>query len=144
MKDLVKNNYYRQAAVAYLIYGIIYLAGAIYLSTLGLSDRGSMENMGWIWYAVGALMVIGIPYLIWREIRWFTLLIAVFMMYRVYELIRIAMQGQQDLIPMPWGGEMARSTGALIFATVAVLTMGMLLRAGLLYQEKVEESIDHT
>ena len=125
------NKYYKEAAIAYLIYGIIYLAGAIYLSQIGLSDRGAMDNGGWIWYAVGALMVVGFPLIIWRGVRWFTLLIASFMLYRVYELTRIAFDAQQDFLPMPWGGDMTRSTGAIIFAVIAVLTMGMLLRAGL-------------
>ena len=129
------DTYYKQAAIAYLIYGVIYLVGAIYLSQAGLSDRGDMGNGGWIWYVVGGLFVVVFPLLIWKEIRWFTLLIAFFMLYRVYELTRIAMDAQPDLIPMPWGGDMTRSTGAIIFAVVAVLTMGMLLRAGLQTQK---------
>ncbi len=126
-----KQKYYKQAALAYFMYGLIYFAGALYLSQLGLSSRGSMENNGWAWFLAGAVFVAGFPLIIWRGVRWFTLLVATFMMFRVYALVKIALEGQQELIALPWGGYITRSGGALIFAIVAVLAMGMLLRAGL-------------
>ena len=127
-----EKKYYQQAALAYFIYGLIYFAGALYLSRQGLSDRGSMENSGWAWFVAGAVFLVGFPLIIRKGIKWFSLLVATFMMFRVYALVKIAMEDQQVLIPLPWGGEVSRSDGALIFALVAALAMGMLLRAGLL------------
>ena len=125
------SRYYQQAALAYFIYGLIYFAGALHLSQQGLSGRGSMENSGWVWFAAGAVFVVGFPLIIMRGVRWFTLAVATFMMFRVYALLKIAINGQQALIPLPWGGEITRSGGALVFAAVALVAMGMLLRAGL-------------
>ena len=135
----VTNQRYKQAALAYLVYGIIYLCGAIYLANLGLSERGSMEGGAWVWYVVGGLFVCVFPYVIWREVRWFTLVLATFMLFRVYELIRMGLNDQQSVVPMPWGGEMTRSTGAFVFALVAVLAMCMLLRAALVPRNDNDE-----
>ena len=58
---------YNQAAIGYVIYGVIYLAGAIYLGRIGQGPGGTV----W-WYLIGAAMAFGFPYLIWKRLKWVT------------------------------------------------------------------------
>ena len=43
---------YHQAAIGYLVYGLIYLAGAIYLGRIGKGPDGTV-----LWYLIGAAMI---------------------------------------------------------------------------------------
>jgi hypothetical protein len=116
---------YRQAAVGYLIYGVIYLAGAIFLGRIGRGPDGTV----W-WYLIGAGMAFGFPYLIWRQSRWMTRVLAVLVLVRVIGLLRIAARAESDPVPLPWGGEIATSHGAIVFMLIAVVTSVLLARAG--------------
>jgi hypothetical protein len=116
---------YQQAAVGYLIYGLIYLAGAVYLGRIGMGPGGTV----W-WYVLGAVMALGFPYLIWRRLKWVTRVLAVLVLVRVVGLARIAVRSDAGPLPLPWGGEIAMSLGATIFALIALATCGLLARAG--------------
>jgi hypothetical protein len=116
---------YRQAAVGYLIYGVIYLAGAIFLGRIGRGPDGTV----W-WYLIGAAMAFGFPYLIWRQSRWMTRVLAVLVLVRVIGLLRIAARAESDPVPLPWGGEIATSHGAIVFMLIAVTACLLLARAG--------------
>lgn len=116
---------YNQAAIGYLIYGVIYLAGAIYLGRTGIGPDGTV----W-WYLIGAAMAFGFPYLIWKRLKWVTRILAVLVLLRVIGLARIAMRGGTEPVPLPWGGEIATSHGAIVFMVIAVLTCILLARAG--------------
>jgi hypothetical protein len=116
---------YNQAAVGYLVYGLIYLAGAIYLGRIGKGPEGSV----W-WYLVGAGMALGFPYLIWKRFKWMTRVLAVLILVRVIGLLRLAARGASDSVPLPWGGEIATSHGAIVFMLIAVLACVLLARAG--------------
>lgn len=116
---------YNQAASGYLIYGVIYLAGAIYLGRTGIGPDGTV----W-WYLIGAAMAFGFPYLIWKRLKWVTRILAVLVLLRVIGLARIAMRGGTEPVPLPWGGEIATSHGAIVFMVIAVLTCILLARAG--------------
>jgi hypothetical protein len=116
---------YNQAAIVYLVYGLIYLAGAVYLGRIGKGPGGTV----W-WYFIGAAMAVGFPYLIWKRFKWVTRILAVLVLVRVIGLLRIAMRGGTEPIPLPWGGEIATSHGAIVFMLIAVLTCILLARAG--------------
>lgn len=116
---------YSQAAAGYLVYGLIYLAGAIYLGRIGRGPDGTV----W-WYLIGAAMALGFPYLIWRRFKWVTRALAVLVLIRVIGLLRIAAGAEPDPVPLPWGGEIASSHGAIVFMLIAVLTCMLLVRAG--------------
>ena len=116
---------YHQAATAYLVYGVIYLAGAIYLGRIG---RGPDATV-W-WYVIGAAMVLGFPYLIWRRFKWMTRILALLILVRVVGLGRIALRADTDLVPLPGGGEIATSHGAIVFMLITVTTCILLARAG--------------
>jgi hypothetical protein len=116
---------YHQAAIGYLAYGLIYLAGAIYLGWIGKGPDGTV-----LWYLIGAAMAFGFPYLIWKQFTWMTRVLAVLVLVRVIGLVRLAARAESDSVPLPWGGEIATSYGAVVFMLIAVLTCVLLARAG--------------
>jgi len=116
---------YTQAAIGYLVYGVIYLAGAIYLGRIG---RGPDATV-W-WYVIGAAIALGFPYLIWKRFKWMTRILAVLVLVRVVGLIRVAVRADAAPVPLPWGGEIATSHGAIVFMLIAVTTGILLARAG--------------
>jgi len=116
---------YTQAAIGYLVYGVIYLAGAIYLGRIG---RGPDATV-W-WYVIGAAIALGFPYLIWKRFKWMTRILAVLVLVRVVGLIRVAVRAVAAPVPLPWGGEIATSHGAIVFMLIAVTTGVLLARAG--------------
>ena len=121
------NRRYRQAAVAYLVYGVVYLAGAVYLAEAGFATRGS--GSGWIWFVVGLAFLVVIPAVIWRGVQWFTLLIAALMAIRVAGLVRIMWVDWRVPAPLPGGGQIPLGVGALVFAMITLVAMGLLIRA---------------
>ena len=116
---------YQDAAVGYFVYGLIYLAGAIYLDRIGRGPGGSV----W-WYLIGAAMAFGFPYLIWKRFKWMTRVLALLVLVRVIGLVRIAARAESDSVPLPWGGEIATSQGAVAFMLIAGVTCVLLVRAG--------------
>jgi hypothetical protein len=116
---------YSQAAVGYLVYGVIYLAGAIYLGRMGKAPDGSV----W-WYLIGAAMAFGLPWLIWKRFTWVTRILAVLVLVRVIGLVRIAVRAGAEPVPLPWGGEIAMSHGAIVFMLIAIAACLLLARAG--------------
>lgn len=116
---------YKQAAIGYLVYGLIYLAGAIYLGWIGKGPDGSV-----LWYLIGATIALGFPYLIWKRLKWITRVLAVLVLVRVIGLVRIAARVESDPVPLPWGGEIATSHGAIVFMLIAALACILLARAG--------------
>jgi hypothetical protein len=82
------------------------------------------------WYLIGAAMAFGFPVLIWKRFKWVTRILAVLVLVRVFALIRIAVRADAEPVPLPWGGEIAMSHGALLFMLVAVTTCVLLVRAG--------------
>jgi hypothetical protein len=87
---------YDQAAIAYLVYGLIYLGGAIYLGRIGKGPDATV-----LWYVIGAAMAFGFPYLIWRRFKWMTRVLAVLVLVRVIGLVRIAVRAESDSVPLP-------------------------------------------
>jgi hypothetical protein len=116
---------YNQAAIGYLLYGVIYLAGAIYLARIGQGPAGT----AW-WYLIGAAMAFGFPYLIWKRVKWVTRLLAILVLVRVIGLVRIALRTGTEQVPLPWGGEITTAQGAILFMLVAVTACVLLVRAG--------------
>ena len=116
---------YTQAAAGYLVYGLIYLAGAIHLGRLGLGPGGTP----W-WYVVGAAMALGFPWLIWKQYVWVTRILAILLAVRVIGLARIALTAGAESVPLPWGGAIATSQGAIVFMLIAMAACMLLARAG--------------
>src|SRR5919204_3895479 len=62
---------FRDAARAYLVYGLTYWIGGVYLALHGVGVRGSAASAGLFWIAVGAVLVGLVPYLLGRPRAWF-------------------------------------------------------------------------
>ena len=69
--SLVKSAYQR-AAIAYALYGTLYLGGAV--AALDQERRSTFFGFvpWWAFYVVGALLLAVVPVLVWRRYKWFT------------------------------------------------------------------------
>lgn len=119
-----RTRKYHQAAIAYLIYGLIYLSGAVYLA-----EVGAVARSGWVWFLVGVVFLLVLPPLIWKEYKWITRILAVLVGVRIIGLVRLIIT-DSGTVPMPWGGAMKMAYGAFVFLVVAVGAGVMLVRAG--------------
>ncbi|MFT7622499.1 MAG: hypothetical protein ACI9WU_001672 [Myxococcota bacterium] len=83
----------RQAAVAYFIYGMIYLVGGILaLDQARMDTRGGRVPL-WVYYALGTAFAVGMPALIWfawgKVMRWVGLVLGVMVAAKgAYLLVR--------------------------------------------------------
>lgn len=116
---------YREAALTYLVYGLVYLSGAVYLAWMDVVARS-----GWMWFLVGAAFILVLPPLIWKEFKWVTRILAVLVFVRVVGLVRTAVAVGGETVPMPWGGSLPMRYGAIVFLLIALGTCAMLVRAG--------------
>ncbi len=124
-----REEKFRQAAWAYLIYGVVYWLGGLYLATRGIAIGG-----GIVWFVLGALFVVVFPWLIARGPRgwgylWFTRILTLLVAYRAYEVGRVALAPKFRSVPLPGGGEVPMSVGAGIFFLITLATAAMLARA---------------
>src|SRR2546422_1209330 len=62
---------YRDAARAYLAYGIVYWIGGAWLVLQGIGVRGTMAAPGVTWIVLGLVFVVAIPYLLRPPRAWF-------------------------------------------------------------------------
>jgi len=120
-----REQKYHQAAITYLIYGLIYLSGAIYLSVIDMVARS-----GWAWFFIGAIFLLVLPPLIWKKFKWVTRILAVLVFVRVAGLARLIITDKGETVPLPGGTSLPMVYGAAAFLIVAALTGGMLVRAG--------------
>ena len=131
---------YRQAALTYALYGVLYWLGGLALAAAGRGPRG-LPRGGLAWFVVGALLVGVIPWLLVRERRWFdrwvlarrdfarllTLLVAL----RAIEVARIAWAARppgSETLPV-LGLAVPLSLGAGVFCLVTVVTAITIARA---------------
>ncbi|MBI4639747.1 MAG: hypothetical protein HY731_03585 [Candidatus Tectomicrobia bacterium] len=145
----MEEKKYRQAALTYLIYGLIYMGGAIYITWIGAAARAMREG-AYIWFALGSLLIVIFPWLIakrWEiairtypeEMRtrervvfsqkWFACLLALLLLVRIWGLIKVMIESGSHRVPMPWGAELPLIYGAIGFLIITALTCYMLLRA---------------
>lgn len=110
---------FRQAAIAYLHYGVLYLIGAWVLLERGLfpSTRGPV----WVWFVagtlVGAIVVWGLWW--WRNV-WFARVLWVLVALRLPTLLETAF----------FGGALGVPTGlALAAALIVLVNLWFLARA---------------
>ena len=128
------------AARAYLIYGVIYWIGGVYLAMQGVGVRGGrVMQPGMVWIVLGLVFVVAIPYLLagrraWFE-RWilsrrdFARILTAFMALRAWHVLRVALRPETASVSAPWGGEMTFRAGAIVFLVVTVAALVLVGRA---------------
>ena len=113
---------YRQAAIAYAVYGVVYLVGAV----IQLTPDRQVEFFGfvpwWTFYVVGAALILSLPILVWRRYRRFTQVLSFFPVLKAMTLL--VKQGR--LMRTDAGP----STYNWVFAAVALAAGLLLFRAG--------------
>jgi hypothetical protein len=131
---------FRVAARAYLVYGVIYWLGGLYLATQGVGVRGDRTMQpGVAWILLGLVLVGAIPYLLaqrraWFE-RWilsrrdFARVLAAFMAVRAWHVLRVALRPDTASVAAPWGGEVTFRAGAIVFLIVTVAALVLVGRA---------------
>ena len=128
---------FRHAAWTYLVYGAIYWVTALYLQLHVFTVRGPLL----VWFGIGALIALGVPWLLIRRRRWFerwilsrrdfarilTTLVAV----RAVAVAWLALTGPGGMrMPSLGGGVPTDAAGAWAMAIVAAVTAVMLAKAG--------------
>ncbi len=127
---------FRQAAWTYLGYGIVYWLTALYLQLTVFPVRGPRV----FWFAIGALIAVGVPWLIFRRRAWFehwalsrrdlTRILAVLVALRVLFVARLALTGAESMrMPSFGGGVPPNAAGAWLMAVIAAAAAVMLARA---------------
>ena len=126
---------FRQAAWTYFVYGVIYWVTALSLQLRVFVVRGSV-----FWFAIGALIAVGFPWLLARRRAWFerwvlsrrdfARIVAVLVAVRALLVARIAVKGAETLrMPGIGGGVPTDPAGAWVMTLVALATAVMLARA---------------
>jgi hypothetical protein len=139
-RDGAAPDAFRGAALAYFVYGLVYLLGGLYLVSQGVGVRGSRVASGAEWGLIGAIVLFGIPYLLWRRRSWFerwvltrrdfARVLAAFMAVRAFAVLRVVLRAETATVPTPWGGEFSFRAGAAVFFVVTVAALAFVIRAG--------------
>jgi hypothetical protein len=132
------------AARAYLLYGIVYWVGGLYLLWHGVGVMGGTEGRGGrgmaFWAIAGLVPLLVIPYLLAARRRWFerwvlsrrdfARVLAAFLAFRAYAVGRVATGHGGATIEAPWGGTVSFQAGAAVFLIVTVAALAAVARAG--------------
>ncbi|MBI1894375.1 MAG: hypothetical protein HYS14_09710 [Candidatus Rokubacteria bacterium] len=126
---------FKQAAWAYLIYGVVYWFGGLYLQMRGLGPGRYVA----FWFVIGAVIVLLFPYLLSREVRWFdrwvlsrrdfARILTALVLFRALEVGRIALRGGAASMPAIGGGIFPTRIGAWAFFLITLGMAVMLARA---------------
>ena len=120
---------FRQAALSYLIYGCLSLAGAAYIAASGISGRVMTGRSVLVWFGVGAILVILFPWLISKGYVWFTRALVLLVLFRAIGVARVIIRPTIAAVPIPGGIELPMRAGAFFFLLVTLGVGFMLARA---------------
>jgi hypothetical protein len=122
---------FRDAARAYLVYGIVYWIGGVWLALHGVGVRGELVGRGLVWIVLGLVFVVGIPYLLRRPRPWFerwilsrrdfARILTLFMVVRAWAVLRVVLRPETATVAAPWGGEITFRAGATVFFIVTIV-----------------------
>ena len=134
---------FRLAARAYLVYGIVYWIGGLYLLWHGVGVMGSPSGRASgslaFWALAGLVPMLAIPYLLharraWFE-RWlfsrrdFARVVALLLAFRAYKVGQVLTSDHAAFVPAPWGGSIGFRLGAAIFLIVTLAALVAIARA---------------
>ena len=135
-RSLPVDDRFRQAALTYLVYGLVYWAVAFYLELRVFAVAPRLL----VWFVVGAAIAVGVPWLLWRPRAWFerwilsrrdfARLLALLVTVRALVIGWLALQGPEALrMPRFGGGIPPTRAGAWSMAIVAAVAAAALARA---------------
>ncbi len=85
--ERLRTRKYQQAAIVYFCYGVLYLARVVAMGDRsGWNLHGYSPMYAWILLPLGLAITVGFPLLIWRQIRWFTMALAIVVFIRTVYL----------------------------------------------------------
>jgi hypothetical protein len=133
---------FRVAAVGYVVYGIFYWVGGLYLVSQGVGVAGGRAGGGTAasmiaWGLLGLVPLVAIPALLWWPWSWlggwvsrraFAWLVALLLALRAWKVGEIAARGGGS-VPAPWGGEISFQAGASVFLVVTLMALALVARA---------------
>ena len=125
----IQQAKFRQAALSYLIYGCLYLAGAAYIAASGIFGRALTSRSALVWFGIGAILVILFPWLISKGYVWFTRILVLLVLFRAVGVARVIIRPAIAAVPLPGGLELPMRLGAFFFLLVTLGTGYMLARA---------------
>jgi hypothetical protein len=127
---------FRLAAGAYLVYGVVYWLGGAWL---WLHDVGRGTPASLVWIALGAALVVAVPYVLLRRRVWFERwilsrrdfgrILAVLMVFRVLAVLRIVVRSETAVVAAPWGGLVSYRAGGTVFMLVTLIALVLVGRA---------------
>ena len=135
------DDRYLLAARAYLVYGVVYWLGGVWLAFQGIGVRsGSSVAWGGVaWIVIGLVFVVLIPFLLRRRRAWFerwllsrrdfARILTVLMAFRAMQVARVALRPETPSVPAPWGGTVSFQVGGLVFFVVTVGALVLVARA---------------
>jgi hypothetical protein len=141
---ILTRDPYRAAALAYMIYGLVYLLGGLYLISQGIGVMGGATGGATTrtmlrWGLIGLIPLIVIPRLLsrpWSMLgglvsrRMFAWLVAGLLALRAFKVGEVGWRGGAA-VPAPWGGEITFQAGAIVFLVVTLIALAFVVRAAL-------------
>lgn len=135
---------YRAAARAYVVYGLVYLAGGLYLisqgvGVMGAPTGGATARTMFRWGFIGLIPLVVIPWLLSRPWSWlgglvsrrvFVWIVAALLAFRAYKVGEVALRGGQS-VAAPWGGSVSFQAGAIVFLLVTLVALAFVVRAAM-------------
>jgi len=124
---------FRDAARAYVVYGIVLFIGGAWLELHGVGTRGGALISGIEYLIFGLVFLVGIPYVLRRRRVWFerwvlsrrdfARLLTVFMAYRAYRTLVVVLRPQTASVAAPWDGEITFRAGGAVFFVVTLVAL---------------------
>jgi hypothetical protein len=135
---------FRAAARAYVVYGLVYLVGGLYLvshgvGVMGAPTTGATTRTLLRWGLIGLIPLVVVPWLLARRWSWlggwisrrsFAWLLAVLLALRAVKVGEVALRSTAA-VAAPWGGEITFRAGALVFLAVTLTALAFVVRAAL-------------
>lgn len=140
--DSAVDARFRTAARVYVLYGLVYLAGGLYLvahgvGVAGARTEGAIPRAMIGWGLIGLIPLVVIPLLLWRRWSWlggwvsrrtFAWLVAALLAIRAFKVAEVAVRGGGS-VPAPWGGTVSYQAGAIVFLVVTLAALAAVARA---------------
>lgn len=124
---------FRDAARAYLVYGIVLFLGGAWLELQGVGTRGGALVSGIEYLILGLIFLVGIPYVLRRRRVWFerwvlsrrdfARVLTALMAYRAYRTLVTVLRPETASVAAPWGGEVTFRVGGSVFFFVTVVAL---------------------